>query len=204
MSIFEVSPVQTGWAAFREYVNGKELGFNFKRSDLLVLARTKHIQTSSMDNFRNLMVRAGFFKIIARGTYEFVNKIPVGTTTSEMHTLAYGSKLVYLEKVVARKERERRQAEEDARLLELQRVNTAILIEARSKPCMDCNLPLPDYVKIFSYRYPQDKYHAMSQMISVATSRLRTELGKCDLICLNCHAVRLHEGKHSVYSEIQA
>src|SRR5690349_17252028 len=111
---------QSGWAAFRDFVNGKELGFQFKRSDIITFGRLRHVQVSSMDNFRNLMVRAGFFKIVARGTYELVNKIPVGTTTSEMHTLAYGSKLVYLEKVVARKERERRQAEEQARLLELQ------------------------------------------------------------------------------------
>ena len=61
-----------------------------------------------------------------------------------------------------------------------------------------------DYVKVFSYRQPQSKYQLFSQLISDSTERLQEELAKCDLICLNCHAVRLHEGKHSIYKEIQA
>lgn len=191
-----------GWSTFREYINAHDLGFKFQRKEFKVFSNAKRIKMSTVDNFRNMMVRSGFLKLAGRGVYEFANKVPVGTTTSELHTLAYGSKLVYLEKVVARKERERRQAEEEARLLELQRVNTTLLTEARSKPCLDCKLPLPNFVKIFSYRQPQAKYHHISQMISVETDKLLNELSKCDLICLNCHAIRVHEGKHSVYQEV--
>ena len=202
MSIFQVDSNLSCWPALREYINSKELGFKFTRAEFRVLANTKRFNMNSIDGFRNQLVRAGFFKLAGRGTYEFTQRIPPGTTTSELHQLAYGSKLVYLEKVVARKERERIRAEEEARLLELQRVNTAILVEARSKPCLDCNLPLPDYVKVFSYRF-ETKYQAISQLISSATEKLRIELDKCDLICLNCHAIRLHDGKHSVYADIK-
>jgi len=190
------------WTYFREFINTKEIGHRFKRSDFKIISNVKKFNMGTLDTFRNMLVRAGFFTIVDRGTYELKNKIPAGTTTTELYSLAFGSKLEYLEKVVGRKERERRQAEEQARLLELQRVNTAILTEARSKPCKDCNLPLSDFVKIFSYRQPQTKYYAFTQFTLAPTEKLQNELEKCDLICLNCHAIRVHDGLHSVYQEV--
>ena len=189
------------WPKLRDHINSRELGFKFYRRDLLAFGRLHDSTNGTVDTDRNLMVRAGFLKIVGRGTYELVNKIPVGTTTPELTQLAYGSKLVYLEKVVARKQREKDRAAEEARLLELQTVNGAILTEARAKPCLDCNLPLPDYVKIFSYRQQQTHYRSIPSLISSPTEKLLAELAKCDLICLNCHTIRLHNDKHSVYEK---
>src|SRR5229473_1897940 len=94
------------WPQFRTYVNNKEIGHKFKRSDFLLFANLHDTPHGTVDTNRNLLVRAGFLKIVGRGTYEVLSKVPNGTTTTELHELAYGSKLVYLEKVVTRKERE--------------------------------------------------------------------------------------------------
>lgn len=189
------------WSQLREYVNKKEIGATFARTDLLLFANLKDTPHGTLDTFRNQLVRAGFLKIIGRGKYELINKIPLGTTTTELSALATGDRLRYLEKVVSRKEREKRIAAEEAALLELQTKNTVIVVEARSKPCLDCNLPLPDYVKIFSYRQSQTKYQRISNLVSSPTEKLLYELAKCDLICLNCHTIRLHNDKHSVYEK---
>lgn len=185
------------WPQFREYVNSKEVGHKFRRPEFLLFANAHDTPHGTVDTNRNLLVRSGFLKIVGRGTYEVQGRIPNGTTTTELHELAYGSKLTYLEKVVARKHREKVQAEREAFMLELKTKNAAIVLEARAKPCLDCNLPLPDYVKVFSYRQPQDKYQGISAFISAPTEKLLAELTKCDLICLNCNATRIHNDKHS-------
>jgi|ERR1035437_9321631 hypothetical protein len=189
------------WPQFRQYINGKEVGHRFRRPDFLLFANLHYTPHGTVDTNRNLLVRAGFLKIVARGTYEVINKIPNGTTTTELHELAYGDKLMYLEKVVKRKEREKIAAAREALLLELKTKNAAIILEARAKSCLDCNLPLPDYVKVFSYTQPQDKYQGISAFMSAPTEKLLAELTKCDLICLNCHMIRLHNDKHSVYEK---
>jgi hypothetical protein len=186
------------WPQLREYINKKEIGSTFVRTDLLLFANLKDTPHGTLDTFRNQLVRAGFLKIVGRGRYELVNRIPGGTTTTELSSLATGDRLKYLERVVSRKEREKRIAAEEAALLELQTKNTAIVVEARSRPCLDCNLSLPDYVKIFSYRQQQTKYQRISNLISSPTEKLLIELAKCDLICLNCHTIRLYNDKHSV------
>lgn len=202
MSIFQQSEKTACWQYFRDYINSKELGHRFKRADFRTIANVKNFNMGTLDTLRNLLVRGGFFEIVDRGTYEFKNRIPAGTTTTELYSLAFGTKLEYLEKVVTRKERERRYAEDQARLLELQKVNIAIITEARSKPCKDCNQPLPDFVKIFSYRQPQKRYYAFTELTFSPTEKVQDEIEKCDIICLNCHAIRVHKGLHSFYKEV--
>lgn len=194
--------MESGLTKLIQYISKKDVGYVFRRKDFVALGDTINIAPGSMSMYSNVLRSAGFLRTVEPGKYEYIQKLPVNTTSREVSLLAKGDRLRYLEVVTKRKENERIQAEEQARLLELTRINTAILISVRNNPCKDCNLPLPDYVKIFSYRQPQTKYHHLSQMITLPTDKLRSELDKCDLICLNCHAIRLHDGKHSVYNEI--
>ena len=97
-----------GWSRVRDFINTKEVGHIFARKELILLASLSGITTSTVDTIRNALIRAGFLKWVGRGRYELVNKIPIGTTLTEIVALAFGTNLDYLEKVTARKEREKR------------------------------------------------------------------------------------------------
>ena len=97
-----------GWAKVRDFINGKEIGHIFARKELILLGNLNQLASSSIDMIRNTLVRSGFFKIVDRGRYEFMTKIPSGSTLSELKTLAFKTKLEYLEQVVGRKEREKK------------------------------------------------------------------------------------------------
>src|SRR5258708_22074791 len=121
------------WPKFRAYVNEKEVGKRFTRTDFLLFANLQDTPHGTVDTNRNLLVRGGFLKIVGRGLYELVNKIPGGTTTTELHELAYGDRLKYLEKVVKRKELEQVAAERDGKLIEHKTGNVVSVLEIREK-----------------------------------------------------------------------
>jgi hypothetical protein len=73
----------------------------------------------------------------------------------------------------------------------------AIAHEAKDVPCADCGWSYPYYVMTFDHVRGK-KEHAISRMIQHpvkgAEQALREEIAKCDVVCMNCHALR-HAGK---------
>ena len=98
----------SGWSGVRDFINSKEVGHIFTRKELILLGNLNELRPSTIDTMRNTMIRSGFLKWLGRGKYELVNKIPIGSTLAELTALAFGSNLIYMEKVLARKERETR------------------------------------------------------------------------------------------------
>jgi hypothetical protein len=178
------------WPKFREFINKRDIGGVFTRTEYKLFANLNDTPHGTADFHRNALVRAGFLKIVGRGRYELVNKIPAGTTTTELKELVIGDRLRYLEKVVARKEREKRIAEEKIRVAQLTETNTRIVGELLSRPCLDCKRSYPRPAMIFSYREAPRRYRALSKLILRETRDFVDELEKCDVVCFNCHLIR--------------
>lgn len=67
----------------------------------------------------------------------------------------------------------------------------AMLVEAKSRPCMDCGGVFPPIAMDFDHRDPSTKLWTPSHLPASGSFRvLREELAKCDLVCSNCHRLR--------------
>lgn len=179
-----------GWQKLVKYIHGKEVGFVFNRPDLKTWASINGLSTNTIDMYRNQLVHAGIWKRIRRGTYELQSKLPENTTTTELYMLYKGDRLKYLEKVVTRKEREKRIAAEVERETRLTETNTRIVAELLSRPCLDCKGSYPRAAMIFSYRQLPRRFKALSRLILNETQKFVEELEKCDVVCFNCHLIR--------------
>lgn len=70
-------------------------------------------------------------------------------------------------------------------------VQTELLRALRSGPCPDCAETFPWYVMEFDHREPELKTGLVTQMAGrVSLRRLLEEVGKCDIVCANCHRMR--------------
>lgn len=181
---------ESGWQKLVAFINGKELNHVFKRDELLLWANLNGIATGSIDGYRNQLVQTGYWKRIKRGTYQLQQKLPVGTTTTEMYHLRQNDRLKYLEKVVARKERVQRQQEKQQLEEACLAVNSKVVTEAISKACLDCKGSFPRVAMTFSYRQPPSRHRMLSRMILGETTKLIAEIQKCDTLCMNCHLIR--------------
>lgn len=67
-----------------------------------------------------------------------------------------------------------------------------IINEAKNKPCEDCDVPYPPYVMSFDHVRGKKLFGIATaiQKPSRSFERLRNEIKKCDVVCLNCHALR--------------
>ncbi len=72
----------------------------------------------------------------------------------------------------------------------------ALLVELKSKPCMDCGGTFPSCAMQFDHRDPSTKnkkFPAPGAMLGRASiEAFMEEIAKCDLVCANCHAIRTH------------
>lgn len=179
-----------GWEKLVKFINKKELGHIFKRSELLLWANVNDLSGNTIDMYRNQLVHAGIWKRVKSGTYELQSKLPENTTTTELYLLYKGDRLKYLEKVVQRKEREKEIAAENERVAKLTEVNNRIISELLSRPCLDCKGSYPKPAMIFSYRQVPRHFRALSKLILRETKDFVDELEKCDVVCFNCHLIR--------------
>ena len=66
-----------------------------------------------------------------------------------------------------------------------------------SHACADCGLFFPYVAMSFDHLPDTDKANDVSRMAKATGlrghDRLIAEIAKCDLVCLNCHALRTHE-----------
>jgi hypothetical protein len=79
-----------------------------------------------------------------------------------------------------------------------QRART-IIVEAKSKPCMDCGGSWPSYVMHFDHVRGTKEFTIAGYVTAISNSqlafdRLFAEIAKCDVVCANCHALR-HGGQ---------
>jgi hypothetical protein len=74
-----------------------------------------------------------------------------------------------------------------------------IVIEEKSKPCMDCGRTFHPACMEFDHREPHLKDKDVSYLACSGHSveRLRKEIEKCDLVCAICH--RMRSVKNGVY-----
>lgn len=71
------------------------------------------------------------------------------------------------------------------------------VISLKQKPCMDCGVYYPHYVMDFDHREPSKKLDSINRMInlhSYSKKKISKEIGKCDLVCSNCHRIRTYCG----------
>ncbi len=69
------------------------------------------------------------------------------------------------------------------------------VIELKQKPCMDCGIQYPHYVMDFDHRDRKTKLASINRMInfhSYSKNKILEEIGKCDLVCANCHRMRTY------------
>jgi hypothetical protein len=57
--------------------------------------------------------------------------------------------------------------------------------------CADCGIPYPYYVLDFDHRDGEEKVAKIHKLIRTASrSAVMEEIGKCDVVCANCHRIR--------------
>jgi hypothetical protein len=62
----------------------------------------------------------------------------------------------------------------------------------KNQPCMDCGLTLPMCAMSFDHLPGEVKFRDVSQLGSWSKDRIAQEVAKCDVVCLNCHALRTY------------
>jgi hypothetical protein len=63
--------------------------------------------------------------------------------------------------------------------------------QLKSVPCMDCGRTFPPRVMSFDHRDPDHKVSEIGEFIRRGDEEgLRTEIAKCDIVCLVCHGLR--------------
>lgn len=67
--------------------------------------------------------------------------------------------------------------------------NMEFLREAKNRLCADCKLPHPYWRMQFDHRDPATKTYEIND-IRQSRKKLIKEIGKCDVVCANCHADR--------------
>jgi hypothetical protein len=70
------------------------------------------------------------------------------------------------------------------------RLHQQLVRAAKDVPCADCGRRFPPYVMDFDHR-GAEKAGNIAEMVSTATTvALLAEIGKCDVVCANCHRER--------------
>lgn len=66
-----------------------------------------------------------------------------------------------------------------------------LITELKSQPCADCGQVFPPYAMDFDHL--GDKAELVSTLVySSGTERLLAEVGKCEVVCANCHRMRTY------------
>lgn len=66
-----------------------------------------------------------------------------------------------------------------------------LIIEAKSKPCVDCKKSYPYYVMDFDHvRGTKEFGLAIAANACFKVERILREIEKCDVVCSNCHRER--------------
>jgi hypothetical protein len=71
------------------------------------------------------------------------------------------------------------------------RAQARLLDELRKRPCIDCGGRFLPCAMDFDHRDAASKRASVTRLIGrIGTTRLIDEVGKCDIVCANCHRLR--------------
>ena len=74
--------------------------------------------------------------------------------------------------------------------------NREIIVEAKSKPCMDCGIQYDFWIMQFDHRPGEVKKFNLSVAWWQSVKTIKAEIKKCDIVCANCHANRTYRRSH--------
>lgn len=69
----------------------------------------------------------------------------------------------------------------------------------KDRPCQDCGNVYAPWVMDFDHREGEAEIGSISSLTGRSTiriERIKIEIGKCDLVCANCHRQRTYERMH--------
>ena len=67
------------------------------------------------------------------------------------------------------------------------------LRQVKSRPCAGCGVQYPYYVMDFDHREGERKTFEMNRVNYVTMRAIKQEIGKCDVVCDNCHRERTYQ-----------
>jgi hypothetical protein len=67
------------------------------------------------------------------------------------------------------------------------------ILDAKNKPCHDCNKSFNSWQMQFDHREPQEKRFNVGGSYTRSFKNLAIEISKCDVVCANCHADRTYK-----------
>lgn len=70
-----------------------------------------------------------------------------------------------------------------------------LVIEAKSKPCVDCDIQYEYYVMQFDHLPGYLKLFNLSLYRKYSIQEIIREIAKCEIVCSNCHAKRSYARK---------
>jgi hypothetical protein len=77
--------------------------------------------------------------------------------------------------------------------------NMKRIIEIKSVPCTDCGVSYPHYVMDFDHLEGTEKHGNVSKMsFDCGWEKIAKEIGKCEVVCSNCHRKRTFQRKRAV------
>lgn len=81
-----------------------------------------------------------------------------------------------------------------------------LLNNIKNVPCLDCKDYFPFCAMDFDHKNPKEKLFTISEMQSKNENIIFEEIGKCEIVCANCHRIRtfkrINSGKLSYLSKI--
>ena len=69
----------------------------------------------------------------------------------------------------------------------------ALIRGVKSRPCADCGVQYPYYVMDFDHRDGETKIFGLHAVNRMTLAGILREIGKCDVVCANCHRERTHQ-----------
>jgi hypothetical protein len=79
-----------------------------------------------------------------------------------------------------------------------QRVMLEYLQGIKSSPCADCGGVFDPECMDFDHRPGTQKFKSVSHLKQYTLERVRAEVGKCDVVCANCHRLRTKARRNAV------
>ncbi len=67
------------------------------------------------------------------------------------------------------------------------------LRQAKSRPCVDCDVQYPYYVMDFDHREGEEKLFELNRVNRLTMRAIKQEIEKCDVVCSNCHRERTYQ-----------
>ena len=89
--------------------------------------------------------------------------------------------------------KEKQRTLSNRRRIQYRLTRRALMTQLKNKPCADCGKCYPPYVMDFDHHEDECKLGSISNLVNrnfISLKSLREEIGKCDVVCANCHRMR--------------